>query len=111
MMPPSQKTPRASSAATLFSTPVTIGLRADHNHKLGILGSQVLLAPTRPAWRRPDVILVKFGIDAHLAKFVRQGEDAVRMLGRVVAIANKDGVSAHGLVPVPPRCDDARRRS
>jgi hypothetical protein len=57
-----------------------VGLGADHEHEVGVLRTQLLLAPVRPTFRRPHLVAVEFGIHAVAAQGIRELEHPFAML-------------------------------
>src|SRR5262245_30884661 len=73
------------NAAALFGRyfsldPVQVHLRANDEHELRVLRSELLFAPPRPTLRRPGFVLIQRGIDAMPAQLVGEIQDPLRVL-------------------------------
>ncbi len=66
-----------------------IGLGTDHYDKVRI--TDMAVHPSNPAFGGRGFILVEYGVDALSPEAVREGEDAVGMVGGVVGVADEDG--------------------
>ena len=62
----------------------------------------------RPAMLWANLVSVEFGIYAHAAKRIGQLEHPVRMLGRIMAVADEDRLGAHDNAALPEarQCDE-----
>ena len=69
---------------------LAIGRRADEKNEARCLRPQLLLAPMRPALRRTYMIAVDLGVDAERPQLVGKPQNSLRMLGRVMTIADED---------------------
>lgn len=80
---------------------LVVPLRADDENEVGHV--ELAVHPCRPAFGRMSLVLIEGAIQAVPGQTIRQREDPCAVLGGVVAVADEDLGSGHGVFREPRR--------